>query len=136
MSPTTRSALLRGGVLFDRGLFFEAHEVWEEAWLRESGTTRRLLQGLIQIAAALHKVSRKEHPGGAVRLFDAGLAKLDAGLARLDGIPAIAAGVDLPAFIEAVRECREAAHRWAAGGSEPPEPSAFPKLAVPPDAET
>jgi len=121
MQPATRSALERGRDLFDRAAFFEAHEVWEEAWLRESGVTKRFLQGLIQIAAALHKVSRAEHPGGAVRLFDAGLAKLD-------GISGADAGLSLAAFIESVRACREDARAWAAGLCGAPAADRFPRL--------
>lgn len=121
MKRETRAALLRGRDLFDAGAYFEAHEVWEAAWLSETGTTRRLLQGLIQVAAALHKVSRSEHPGGAVRLFDAGLAKLD-------GIPDAEAGLPLAAFTASVEESREAARRWAAGESGPPPVGTRPKL--------
>jgi hypothetical protein len=72
-------AFRRGALLFDAGAFFEAHEAWEERWRIETDPACRLcLQGLIQVAAAFHKliVSRAEEP--ASRLLARGLAKLDA----------------------------------------------------------
>lgn len=66
----------RGVTLFNAAKFFEAHEVWEELWLKESGTEKMFQQGLIQVAAAfhhhLHGNSRGRHS-----LLVAGLAKLE-----------------------------------------------------------
>jgi predicted metal-dependent hydrolase len=95
--------LVRAGAkLFDDGRYFEAHEAWEEHWLVEKDETRRLLlQGLIQIAAALHKLVDKDAPEPAARLFAKGLAKLDAA-------PADVEGADLAAFREGVRACAQA----------------------------
>ncbi len=65
-------------MLFNAGRFFEAHEKWEEVWLAESGPAKRLLQGLIQIAAGFLK-AESGNAGGAVRLLEAGVAKLEGG---------------------------------------------------------
>lgn len=81
MSELFRRALVGGARLFDAGAFFEAHEVWEERWRIETDAgRRRLLQGLIQIAAALLKLGAARDGGAASasRLFARGLAKLDA----------------------------------------------------------
>ena len=121
MATLTPAALARGRELFDRGRFFEAHDVWEEAWRSESGDRRRLLQGLIQIAAAIHKVSRAERPGGAARLLDAGLAKLD-------GISDAEAGFPLEAFVLAATVFCEAVRSWAAGEAETPGRKAYPRF--------
>jgi uncharacterized protein len=81
------SILLAGARLFDEGRFFEAHEAWEEHWLVEKDETRkRCLQGLIQIAAAFHKLCRKNSPESAARLFARGLTKLDASPIELEGV--------------------------------------------------
>jgi uncharacterized protein len=48
----------QGIELFNRGLFFEAHEAWEQAWLRSSGQEKLFYQGLIQAAAAILHVER------------------------------------------------------------------------------
>jgi predicted metal-dependent hydrolase len=73
---STASLFEQGRVLFNAGRHFEAHEAWEEAWRGESGATRLLLQGLIQIAAGYHKAFVQRQPRGCVRLLAAGLEKL------------------------------------------------------------
>jgi len=94
-----------GAQLFDAGRFFEAHEAWEAHWLVEKDESRRLLlQGLIQVAAALHKLIDKQAPEPAASLFAKGLAKLDACPARMDGL-------DVAAFRDGVRVCARAAER-------------------------
>jgi predicted metal-dependent hydrolase len=71
-------AFVHGARLFDQGAFFEAHEVWEERWRAETdGTSRRLLQGFIQIAAGLHKFVVVRDRASASRLLAKGLAKLE-----------------------------------------------------------
>ena len=88
-----------GALLFDAGQFFEAHEAWEAHWLLEKDESRRmLLQGLIQIAAALHKLIDKRAPEPAASLFRKGLAKLDA-------CPAQMGELDVASFRERVRAC-------------------------------
>ena len=44
---------LAGIVLFNRGDFFEAHEVWEALWMETFGPEKPFLQGLIQAAVGL-----------------------------------------------------------------------------------
>jgi hypothetical protein len=44
---------LAGIVLFNRGDFFEAHEVWESLWMETHGADRAFYQGLIQAAVGL-----------------------------------------------------------------------------------
>jgi predicted metal-dependent hydrolase len=59
---------LAGIVLFNRGDWFEAHEVWEDLWQETSGPPRRFYQGLIQAAVALchfHNGNR----AGALKLY-------------------------------------------------------------------
>ena len=76
--PTIAELVSEGARLFDDGRFFEAHEAWEARWLDETDDGRRLLlQGLIQIAAAFHKLVDKRAPEPAASLFAKGLAKLD-----------------------------------------------------------
>lgn len=107
----TRAALDAGVRLFDAGRFFDAHEVWEDAWRAETGARRLALQGLIQIAAGFHKGLVQGRPTGMVRLLDAGLGKLAAcgGIGRLE----------LSAFRLEVERWRDAAGRWAACGERP-----------------
>jgi predicted metal-dependent hydrolase len=89
----------RGARLFDKGEFFEAHEVWEERWRVATDKVQRdFLQGLIQVAAAFHKLLVMKSAEGASRLLAKGLAKLDA-------CPTEVQGVDLAAFRERLRAC-------------------------------
>ena len=89
----------RGVQQFNRGQFFEAHETWEEIWLAASEPERTFLQGIIQIAAALHHYTRGNR-GGAESLLEAGLKKLE-------GFPPAHRGIHL-------KDLRAAAQWWAA----------------------
>jgi len=61
---------------FNAGEFFEAHEAWEELWLRALKPEKTFLQGIIQIAAAFHHYVRG-NLSGAESLLAAGLTKLE-----------------------------------------------------------
>ena len=87
------AAIVAGVEHFNAQRFWEAHEAWEEQWLRSVGDDRLFLQGLIQLAAAYHHVQRGTLRGG-VRLFDAAARKLadfPAGHFRVDRAEAVAA---------------------------------------------
>jgi hypothetical protein len=74
--PATRTGLLgRAARLADAGLFFEAHELLESAWIRAEGPERTALQALIQVAVACHHAEHGNR-AGAVSLLVEGLAKL------------------------------------------------------------
>jgi predicted metal-dependent hydrolase len=68
--------LLEGIEHFNAGRFWEAHESWEQLWMRATGEEREFLQGLIQLAAAYHH-SKRGTLSGAVRLFDTALARME-----------------------------------------------------------
>jgi len=63
--------------LFNAGYWWEAHEVLEELWVESGRTTEiaRFLQGVIQVSAALLKVTIS-NPRGAIRLAERGIRKL------------------------------------------------------------
>ena len=108
LSRPTEERLARGRELFNSGLYFEAHEAWEDAWRVETGPVRLTLHGLIQIAAGLHKAARQDQPKGCVHLLAAGLAKLRE-------VPENSCGFALEEFREAVAEALERARRWQSG---------------------
>lgn len=87
MSRGFDTCLAEGVALFDAGRFHEAHEAWEEAWLRESGPRRLLLQGLILVAAGWLKRDAG-NARGAWTLFSRALE-------RLDSLPPAYEGVDV-----------------------------------------
>lgn len=68
-SPDPR--FLAGVELFNRGEFFEAHEVWEDLWHECAAADRRFYQALIQAAVAAYHWSRG-NATGASRLYHSG----------------------------------------------------------------
>lgn len=89
----------RGAHLFDAGEFFDAHEAWEARWrVATDASERRFYQGLIQVAAAFHKLLVMRAPGPAERLLARGLAKLDAS-------PELVAERGLAPFCQELRAC-------------------------------
>jgi predicted metal-dependent hydrolase len=112
----TEVALERGREAYVSGRFFEAHEAWVQAWRRESGSTRGLLQGLIQAAGAYHKMSQGRQPLGMTIL-------LDQALALLDPLPDAFGGLDLAGFRVGLRRSRREAAAWQAGGPMPAGPA-------------
>ncbi len=86
--------LLQGVEEFNQGNFFEAHELWEEAWNDVVGEEKRFYQGLVQIAAGYHKLSLAQY-NGARKL-------LERGSQTLNGFLPDYAGIDLAPLLEAV----------------------------------
>ena len=126
MHADFRKHLERGIDLFNRRRFFEAHEAWEDGWLLETGEPRRFLHGLIQVAAALVKLSRGE-PRGTVTLLDKGLPKLR-------GIPGKRYGLDLEALLGEAESWRTKALRMSESGATEYDAASLPRLrALPPD---
>jgi predicted metal-dependent hydrolase len=123
LAAATRRALEEGRGLFNSGHFFEAHEVWEAAWLVEKGSMRQLLQGLIQVAAGFHQAFDRGRPSGCTRL-------LEAGSGRLETLPGELAGLDLSAFRKTVDGSLERARAWQRGEAEPLSRGEAPRLCL------
>jgi len=71
--------------LFNRGEFFECHEVLEEVWTAEHGPRRLFLQSLIHIAVGFYHHGRG-NPAGAVRQLRKALRKLGVYLPECEGV--------------------------------------------------
>jgi predicted metal-dependent hydrolase len=95
----TAARLAEGVALFNAGHFYEAHEVWEEAWRREQGVRRQLLQGLILVAAGWVKREAGNARGTRVLFTRA--------LERLEGLPPVCEGVDVERLRPQVARWRE-----------------------------
>lgn len=83
----TPAALAAAVALFDRGAYFEAHEVLEPLWLAATGVDREALHGLLQVAVGFHHAVNGNAHGAA--------ALLDRALARLGRCPDSWMGLDL-----------------------------------------
>ena len=85
MTDDDRRRLMSDGRnAFNRGEFYEAHEFWEEVWNEIDDPDRTWVQGLIQIATGLHKLSRDQR-AVARTLLEKALRKLGDAPAALDG---------------------------------------------------
>jgi uncharacterized protein len=94
-----RRAFDAGVAAYDRGDFFEAHELLEPAWMGTAEPAERdLLQGLIKLAAAyVHGV--RGNPLGIARTLTGARERLADAL----GSPAAAAsGIDVAALVAAI----------------------------------
>ncbi len=83
-----------GVALFNAGRFWHCHEALEKVWLRESGDTKTVLQGVILIAAAFHHQS-KRHRQGMLSTMQRGFDRLD----KLDNVY----GIDVMSLRATVR---------------------------------
>ena len=75
--PETRLSFRLGQLFFNERRYWEAHEAWEVFWHEErDGDYKKFLQGLIQLASALFKLTEKTNFNGALSLFKKSLEKL------------------------------------------------------------
>ena len=105
----------RGIFLFNRGAFFDAHEVWEDVWRETEGLEKKFLQALIQVAVALHHYSTGNVAGAR--------SVLERGCRNLRECPEEFGQINLAAFLDALG-------KWQvllASGSEEPE---IPKMEI------
>jgi uncharacterized protein len=84
------SQYLEGIAHFNAGRYFDAHEVWEEIWLRSSGDTKVFYQMLIQAAVGLHHYERGNARGA--RGMYANVAD------KLEHLPSFLMSLDLDDF--------------------------------------
>jgi len=109
-----------GIALFNERRYFEAHEVWEEVWLRSTDQQHHFFQGLIQCAISLEHMQRG-NAQGARRLF----RRCQTHFSRL---PRVYMGLDVWSLIEATA-------RALSPGIDPPDatgkpPSPHPRIAL------
>jgi hypothetical protein len=77
MRITLQAALDRADELGAVGRYFDAHEELEAFWMKAAGDEKILLQGLIQVAAGLHRLALDpSKTDGAFYLLDRGREKL------------------------------------------------------------
>jgi uncharacterized protein len=95
-----RRGVAEAAICFNAGLFFEAHEHLEDRWRRLPPTsTKRFVQGIIQISVGFHHAMRGSYQG-AVNQLTKGLAKLAEG-------PEGALGLERDRFVREVEAARQ-----------------------------
>jgi predicted metal-dependent hydrolase len=108
-----RSLLRRGLDQLHGGDFFAAHETWEEVWRSTTPEPKTLLQGLIQVAAALHQIRDLHRREGPRRT----LAKARR---NLESYAPMALGLDIAGLLRSVETWQEWLERRE--GEPPPAP--------------
>lgn len=88
----------RGAALFDAGLFFEAHEYWEDVWRASRPPERTFYHGLVQAAAGRYHAEKGNAHGAAVLLAKA--------RDKLQGFAPRYHGVDVTALLASLESVR------------------------------
>ena len=97
MPPELERKLYYDGItLFNEQEFFDAHEVWEDAWHMAYGLKHSFYQGMIQCAVALEHY-RRSNPRGVASLYKSYQT-------RFKDVPPVFMGLDVRAFLSGMRE--------------------------------
>ena len=86
LDSVQRSRFREGIDLFNRKEFWEAHEAWEEVWMRCGEESRIFFQGIIQAAAAYHLILVNRRFAGAKNNIEKSLSKLELFSGRFLGV--------------------------------------------------
>ncbi|MHB1014637.1 MAG: DUF309 domain-containing protein [Desulfurivibrionaceae bacterium] len=90
-----KDVLARGLVFWDLGLFFEVHEILEQAWHGASGAEKEILQALIRAAGFYIK--------GEYGYFEAGAKMAGRAVAALEKNRRACSGFDLDTLLASLR---------------------------------
>jgi len=110
---TDPDLFLRAVNHFNRAEFFEAHEAWEDIWREASQPEKQFLQGLIQVAVALHHYSTGNVVGAR--------SLLPRACSNLQGCPEDFRGVR-------IAELMRLLEKWQSALAEEKAVPPFPKL--------
>ena len=89
--------------LFNRGRYLSAQQVWEEAWRAAPAEERGFLEGLVQLAAALHLRTRRGATRGAVHLLAQALITLEDYRPAVQGIDVEALVAEFSAYLDWIK---------------------------------
>lgn len=125
VAPLERPAHFRKALaVYGEGQFFEAHELWEDLWRDEADPFHKnFLQGLIQVAASMHKLLVQHGTKGAIHL-------LERALYRLGDVPDGYAGIAVAALLVDVARAKAEIERLAALERTDLDPSFVPRISV------
>jgi predicted metal-dependent hydrolase len=102
-----RALLVEASGLFNRKLYFECHDLLEDAWAGERGEDRAFLQALIHVSVGLYHVAAGNHLGAA--------SLLERGLEALAPFLPERSGLDVLSLSSKARVCLEKTRRALAG---------------------
>lgn len=110
-SPLCQS-FRRGWELLEDEDYHPAHEAFEEAWRLTTGSEKSLCQALVQVAAALHHVTRANSTGAA--------AVVERCRGHLTKVPQGTLGVDVGGLSELVERFADEVRAWNEGRAAAP----------------
>jgi uncharacterized protein len=95
MPPELERKLYYDGIqLFNEHEYFEAHEVWEDAWHMAYGIKHDFYQGMIQCSVALEHY-RRSNPRGVMSLYNSYRPKFAK-------VPGVFMGLEVGSFLDAM----------------------------------
>ncbi len=95
-----RRGIAEAAILFNAGLFFEAHEHLEDHWRPlPPSSIKRFVQGILQVSVGFHHAMRGSYQGAVNQLGKA--------LAKLAAAPEDALGLDRDRFVREVEAARQ-----------------------------
>ncbi len=86
MRSFAKSRLIEALDKFNTSNYFEAHEILEDIWFDVHDETKQVYQGLLHYATALHHLTAKKNPKGALLQLDKALKKLGDSNIKLPGL--------------------------------------------------
>ena len=108
--------------LFNKRLFWEAHEVFEDVWRLQEGDVKKLAQGFVQAAAAFSYIEKRRYES-ILYLFDKSIEKLSS---TIDILP----GVNINDLIEAMKKAKQEAQRHGESELEKFDSSLYPSIKI------
>jgi uncharacterized protein len=95
--------LLQGIEMYNRGEYYECHEVLEDAWRAEENDVRFLYQGILQIGVAFHHLGN-DNWRGAVGLLGGGIEKVSRYRPKCMGVDTQALVIEAQACLDRLHE--------------------------------
>ena len=100
------TAIRRGVRLFNRGRYFTAQQVFEEAWRDAEGPDHAVLEAFVQLAAGLHLRTRRGGMQGAQHLLVRALVTLEDHQPVACGVDIARLLVNFNAYVQWLREVK------------------------------
>ena len=102
----------RGVALFNRRVYFESHEVWEELWSVAEDREKKFIAALIQMAAALHLRFERGGGRGTRNLLVQALTAFEDCRPSYHGVDVERLYAELTSYTERVEERKESEAGW------------------------
>lgn len=105
---------------FNKGEFWESHEVFEDVWRMQKGDVKKLAQGFVQAAAAFSYVKLRRYES-IIYLFDKSVEKLRAAVYLLPE-------VHVNRLVQAILTAKAEVQRLGESGLENFDPALYPQI--------